>query len=88
MKKLKAKGCCLVGHPQYYRQFCFKNVEGLVCKGVPQEVFFALPFEGDIPLGEVIFHEGFKANGAKVEEYLIYYKRIQLYKAKMINVLQ
>jgi putative acetyltransferase len=63
LKNLKAKGCCLVGHPQYYRQFGFKNVEGLVHEGVPQEVFFALSFDGNIPQGNVLFHEGFKANG-------------------------
>lgn len=64
LKNLKAKGCCLVGHPQYYRQFGFSNVEGLVHVGVPQEVFFALSFDGNIPQGNVLFHEGFKANGA------------------------
>ncbi|MGW8180999.1 MAG: GNAT family N-acetyltransferase, partial [bacterium] len=35
----------------------------LVCEGVPQEVFFALSFDGHIPRGNVAFHEGFKANG-------------------------
>lgn len=63
LKNLKAKGCCLVGHPQYYRQFGFKNVEALVHEGVPQEVFFVLSFDGNIPQGNVMFHEGFKANG-------------------------
>ncbi len=62
LKNLKAKGCCLVGHPQYYRQFGFNNVEGLIHKGVPQEVFFALSFDGNIPQGNISFHEGFKAN--------------------------
>ena len=63
LKNLKAKGCCLVGHPQYYRQFGCKNVEGLVHEGVPREVFFVLSFDGNIPQGNVMFHEGFKANG-------------------------
>jgi len=63
LRKLKAKGCCLVGHPEYYRQFGFNNVEGLVHAGVPQEVFFALSFDGNMPQGKVMFHEGFKANG-------------------------
>ncbi len=63
LKNLKAKGCCLIGHPQYYRQFGFKNVEGLVHEGIPHEVFFALSFDGNIPQGNVLFHEGFKANG-------------------------
>ena len=62
LKALDAKGCCLVGHPQYYRQFGFKNVEGLVYEGVPQEVFFVISFDSDMPQGNVMFHEGFKAN--------------------------
>ena len=63
LRNLKAKGCCLVGHPGYYRQFGFNNVEGLVHEGVPQEVFFALSFDGNMPQGNVVFHEGFTANG-------------------------
>jgi putative acetyltransferase len=63
LKDLNAKGCCLVGHPGYYRQFGFENVAGLVHEGVPQEVFFALSFDGTFPQGEVKFHEGFKADG-------------------------
>ncbi len=63
LKSLKAKGCCLVGHPQYYRQFGFENVEGLVHEGVPQQAFFVRSFDGKIPQGNVVFHEGFKANG-------------------------
>lgn len=63
LKNMKAQGCCLVGHPDYYRQFGFKNMPGLVLEGVPQEVFFALSFDGRIPQGTVTFHEAFKANG-------------------------
>jgi putative acetyltransferase len=63
LKDLGAKGCCLVGHPEYYRKFGFENVAGLVHEGVPQEVFFALSFDGRFPHGVVTFHEGFKASG-------------------------
>ena len=63
LKGLGAKGCCLVGHPQYYRKFGFENVAGLVHEGVPQEVFLALSFDGHFPHGNVTFHEGFKASG-------------------------
>jgi putative acetyltransferase len=66
LKKMNARGCCLVGHPNYYRKFGFKNVSGLVYEGVPQEVFFALSFDGHTPQGTVDFHEGFKA-GAQTE---------------------
>ncbi len=63
LKDMNAQGCCLVGHPEYYRKFGFKNMPGLVLEGVPQEVFFALSFDGHIPQGVVTFHEGFKADG-------------------------
>ena len=63
LKDLSAQGCCLVGHPEYYRRFGFENVPGLVHEGVPQEVFFALSFDGRCPQGTVTFHEGFEADG-------------------------
>jgi len=63
LKTLNAKGCCLVGHPDYYRKLGFKNVSGLVHEGVPQEVFLAMSFDGQIPQGTVNFHDGFKADG-------------------------
>ncbi len=68
LRKLHAKGCCLVGHPQYYRKFGFENVAGLALEGVPQEVFFALSFDGHVPRGAVMFHEAFKANGKQGSE--------------------
>lgn len=61
LQALGAKGCCLVGHPEYYRQFGFTNPQGLVIEGVPQEVFFALSFDGSLPQGSVVFHEAFTA---------------------------
>ncbi len=63
LKDMNARGCCLVGHPDYYRKFGFENVPGLVHEGVPQEVFFALSFDGHTPQGIVTFHDGFKAAG-------------------------
>ncbi len=63
LKDMNAQGCCLVGHPDYYRKFGFTNVTGLVHEGVPQEVFFALSFDGHIPQDTVTFHDGFKADG-------------------------
>ncbi len=63
LKAMNAQGCCLVGHPDYYRKFGFINMPGLVLEGVPQEVFFALSFDGRSPQGTVAFHEGFKADG-------------------------
>jgi putative acetyltransferase len=63
LKSMHARGCCLVGHPDYYKRFGFKNMPGFVHEGVPPEVFQALTFDGHIPQGTVAFHEGFKADG-------------------------
>ena len=63
LRNLGAKGCCLVGHPEYYRQFGFENVEGLILEGVPKDVFFVLSLDGSIPQGSVMFHEAFNADG-------------------------
>jgi putative acetyltransferase len=63
LKALNALGVCLVGHPGYYTRFGFENVAGLGVEGVPDEVFFALAFDGRMPQGTVAFHEAFKAVG-------------------------
>jgi putative acetyltransferase len=62
LKEMNAQGCCLVGHPEYYRKFGFKNMPGLEVEGVPQEFFFALSFDGHFPQGTVAFHDAFKAD--------------------------
>jgi len=63
LESMKARGCCLVGHPEYYKKFGFDNTPELAHEGVPPEVFLALSFDGRIPRGTVVFHEGFKADG-------------------------
>ena len=63
LKSMNAQGCCLVGHPDYYRKVGFINMPALVLEGVPQEVFFARSFDGHIPQGTVTFHDAFKADG-------------------------
>jgi putative acetyltransferase len=63
LKDMGARGCCLVGHPQYYTKFGFENVSGFGLEGVPPEVFFALSFDSRIPQGNVTFHEAFTSEG-------------------------
>ncbi len=63
LKELDGKGCALVGDPNYYKRFGFRNIPDLVYEGIPQEFFLALPFTEIIPRGIVVFHEGFLANG-------------------------
>lgn len=61
LKKIDAKGCCLVGHPAYYPKFGFRTVTDLVYEGVPREFFLVLRLDGSMPSGAVSFHEAFKA---------------------------
>ena len=61
LKDLGGQGCALVGDPDYYRRLGFRNYSQLVHEGIPQEVFFALPFTEKVPQGIVKFHEGFWA---------------------------
>jgi putative acetyltransferase len=63
LQKLGARGCCLVGHPGYYRRFGFDNTPQLGVQGVPPEVFFARAFDGQLPRGTVGFHPAFQATG-------------------------
>lgn len=56
-----ARGCCLVGHPEYYPRFGFAPLEGLSHEGVPPEVFLALSFQPPNPRGNVQFHPAFHA---------------------------
>ena len=61
LKDADAEGCILVGEPDYYERFGFKNPDGLEHEGVPQENLLALPFGGQIPQGIVEFHQAFGA---------------------------
>jgi putative acetyltransferase len=61
LKDIGGKGCALVGDPNYYKRFGFKNYPELVYEGIPQEVFLALPLKDLVPNGIVTFHEGFGA---------------------------
>lgn len=63
LKALGAKGCALVGDPQYYERFGFRNLPDLTLDGVPQEFFLALPFDEEKTQGVVVFHPGFAARG-------------------------
>ncbi|WP_028585741.1 GNAT family N-acetyltransferase [Desulfogranum mediterraneum] len=61
LKGLDGQGCALVGDPNYYRRFGFRNYPGLIYEGVPPEFFLALPFTEKVPQGIVLFHKGFLA---------------------------
>jgi len=66
LQALGARGCCLVGHPEYYGKVGFIHPDGLSHEGVPPEVFFAISFDGAYPQGVISFHEGFQAKSSPV----------------------
>ncbi len=61
LKRINAKGCVLLGDPDYYHRFGFKPEEGLVLPDVPAEYFQALLLQGSIPQGIVAYHDSFSA---------------------------
>lgn len=66
LQQLKAKGCCLVGHPDYYRKLGFSNPPGLGHEGIPPEFFLVMAFDGQVPQGLVQFHPAFAATDPDV----------------------
>ena len=63
LKQSGGQGCALVGDPNYYSRFGFKNYPELVHEGIPQEVFLALPLNDRMPKGTIEFHKSFLATG-------------------------
>ena len=61
LKEIGGQGCALVGDPNYYKRFGFKNNPDLIHEGIPQEVFLVLPFYENTAKGKVEFHKGFLA---------------------------
>lgn len=59
LKTDKAKGCVLVGDPNYYQRFGFKNDSTLTYAKAPARNFMSLIFDGVTPQGEVHFHPAF-----------------------------
>ncbi|MFC1607969.1 GNAT family N-acetyltransferase [Candidatus Latescibacterota bacterium] len=63
LKELCGQGCVLVGDPNYYKRFGFRNYPELAHEGIPQEVFLALPFNDKVPKGTIQFHNSFLVTG-------------------------
>jgi putative acetyltransferase len=58
LKARGAKGCVLVGDPNYYEH---RSLPELTHEGVPQENVLALPFGENKAQGVVVFHQSFSA---------------------------
>lgn len=63
IKKSGAEGCVLLGEPEYYNRFGFKEFDQLTFEGVPSEYFLMKSFTDDIPAGLVEYHALFKEFG-------------------------
>ena len=63
LRESGAEGCVLVGDPDYYKRFGFRNIPDLILEGIPEENFLALRFGESEVSGFVVFHEGFAAQG-------------------------
>ncbi|MBN1265537.1 MAG: N-acetyltransferase [Anaerolineales bacterium] len=61
LREMDAGGCALVGEPEYYKRFGFRNNPGLIYEGINQAYFLVFPFTDTVPEGIVTFHEGFLA---------------------------
>lgn len=64
LKQLGAKGCVLLGDPEYYHRFGFKTYPELILPDVPPMYFQAISFVNDIPKGSVSYHEAFNATSS------------------------
>ncbi|WP_291368644.1 MULTISPECIES: GNAT family N-acetyltransferase [unclassified Acinetobacter] len=62
LKAHAAKGCVVLGDPDFYAEFGFKAAPELILENTPPEYFQALVFEGNFPQGTVTYHEAFNAS--------------------------
>jgi len=63
LRTLEAEGCVLVGEPDFYARFGFRNCPNLTFDGVPQEYIQSLNFGKHSAKGKVTHHAAFSATG-------------------------
>lgn len=63
LRSLEAEGCVLVGEPDFYARFGFRNGPNLTFDGVPQKYVQSLGFGKQSASGRVIHHPAFNAKG-------------------------
>lgn len=59
LKANGAKGCVLVGYPDYYTRFGFHSNSDITFEGVPEEYFMHIAFGNTPPKGAASFHPAF-----------------------------
>jgi putative acetyltransferase len=61
MRLRNARGCDLVGDPDFYRRFGFRQCPQITWLGLPDEYVLCLPFDKKEPAGEIVYHPAFLA---------------------------
>ena len=59
LRKRGAQGVALVGDPEYYGRFGFREHQGLVMEGVPPQYCLARPFDLEAPQGTITYSPAF-----------------------------
>ncbi len=60
LREIGARGCVVVGDPDYYRRFGFtSDASSLVVREVPPENVLTLTLQDGVPAGTVAFHPAF-----------------------------
>ena len=63
IRALGARGCALVGEPEFYGRFGFTQADTMVLEGVPPKNLLTLAFDDRIPGGALSFHRAFFIEG-------------------------
>ncbi|AHG63799.1 GNAT family N-acetyltransferase [Advenella mimigardefordensis] len=61
LQSMGARGCVVLGDPDFYCRFGFKNSESLVYTDAPARYFQAMAFVGEVATGQVQFQKAFEA---------------------------
>jgi len=61
LRKLGAQGCVVLGEPEFYGRFGFRNNSGLELEGARQEFFLSIGFGQKLAQGRVTYHHAFTA---------------------------
>lgn len=62
LRAFGAKGCVVLGDPNYYQRFGFKADPAVEFAGVPAEHFMSMSLDGSMAGGTVRYHAGFDAS--------------------------
>jgi len=59
LRAIGAKGCVVLGEPDYYGRFGFVARDELILENVPAQFFLARSFSGEYPRGKIQYHRAF-----------------------------